>query len=388
MPSRKTLQKGTRKVPTYRQETLFYCGPATAKMMLRWLKVTRSQTQLWDTLQDEADAQGLPTCEMCDGECEKWFSHPEAMATVLARLGKAPFKLIREATSAAVDHALVWSIVNDLPGAALVYNFGHWVVVHGYHADREPADIDDTSYELLGFDVIDSDPEEKARQFIDAAEWRATYMTGVTCGRFTGQFVAVCDPEPPRMKGGPTVPHRTSTAKGERLMPLERAAMAALDGIQRAGLLRDDQWRRAMAGTRPGSPWLVHRLDRPRTFYALVPFLRSKIVTAEALVDVQSGAMLAARAAESPGRTLRVPMSPSAVLDRLVGTRVDLPGARPQLLLRREGLTISPTLVWKPCAQSLTPYRPFVRVNYGEYTFYVDSNGKVVPALTRAPGGS
>jgi hypothetical protein len=403
MPIRKTLKRGRTKVPTFRQENNKYCGPASAKMVLRWLKVRRSQNQLWDVLQDAADALGLPVCESCEGSevCEPWSTNPEALADVLRGLGKAPIKLVSERGAAATDHAIVWSVLNKIPAVALVQGWAHWLVVHGYHVDREPATIDDTGYQLLGFDVIDPWPQTPARVFVDAAEWRSDYLNGVPCGRFKGSFVAVCDPEPRRSKGGPTVPARRSewqedqrggrpTGKtgGVRMLPMERARSAAVAGLERAGLTKDEVWRTAMRGAKAGVPQLVHRLDRPRQLYLMVPFDKAKATTAQVLVDAYSGELLTARATENVTRTLATPWSAEEAIDRVARRRWDLPGARANLQVRREALFASPTMVWKPCAESLSPFMPFTRVSYGDYAFYVRIDGEVFTALTRpSPGG-
>jgi hypothetical protein len=404
MPIRKTLKRGRTKVRTFRQENNKYCGPASAKMVLRWLKVTRSQNQLWDVLQDAADTLGLPLCESCEGSelCEPWSTNPEALADVLKGLGKAPIKLISERSAAATDHAIVWSLINDIPAVALVQGWAHWLVVHGYHVDRVPANIDDTGYQLLGFDVIDPWPKTPARVFVDAAEWRSDYLNGVPCGRFTGSFVAVCDPEPTRSKGGPTVPARPTTWQdpkrggrlagkaggSERMLPMERARSVAIDGIERAGLTKAEVWRTAMRGTKPGAPQVVHRLDRPRQLYLMVPFEKGKTTTAQVLVDAYSGALLTARATENVKRTLAKPWSVDDAIERVARRRWDLPGARANLQVRREALSASTTLVWKPCTESLSPFMPFTRVTYGDYAFYVRIDGEVFTELTRpSPGG-
>ena len=389
MPT-KTLKKGKKKVPTFKQENTRYCGPASAKMVLRWLGVTRSQDDLWDAIQEESDTLGLPLCDPCPPvECREWFTQPEALAAVIASLSSAPVKLVSEESAAATDHAIVWSLVNDIPAVALVFGVAHWVVVHGYRVDREPAHIADTGYELQGLEVIDPSLEPKARLFIPADKWRADYMTGAVCGRFDGRFVAVCDPEPTRPKGGPTVPGKSlKRVSISSMLSPERVSQAALDGIARAGLLNDDTWKAAMAGVTPGTPRLVHRLDRASRFYMLVPFEKGTRVQAQAMVDPYSGGLLGAGASEELGRSLSMPGSTDAAIDLVAGKYFDLPGERPHMRLRREGLTAAPTLVWKPCAESLSPYMPFTRLTYGDTAIYVRSDGEVFTRLTEPRAGS
>lgn len=389
MPTRRTLRRGTRKVPTFIQERFDYCGPATAKIVLRWLRVSRSQDTLWDALQEESDALGLPLCEPCLGACVEWSTRPEALAGVIRSLSGADIKLVSAASAAAADHAVVWSVLNDIPAVTLVQGATHWIVVHGYHVSREPANINDTGYELLGFDIIDPNRPQKARDFVPAAAWRSDYMTGVVCGRFDGRFVAVCDPEPTRSPGGPTVPRtpQKKVALSAMLTPA-RISRMAFDGIRRAGLLEGDTWHKAMTGVRPGTHRLVHRLDRPRSFYALVPFEKGGRVQAQAMVDPYSGTFLGAGASEDLGKSLYMSCAGDEAIAMVAEKRFDLPGERPHMRLRREGLSASATLVWKPCRESLSPYLPFTRLSYGERAIYVRADGEVFTALTAPRAGS
>lgn len=389
MAVRKTLKRGTKKVQTFIQENEYYCGPASAKMVLRWLGVRRSQDTLWDLIQDQTDVLSLPACEPCLGICVEWSTRPEALAGVIRAQSGANIKLVSETTAAATDHAVVWSVVNDIPAVPLVFGATHWVVVHGYHVSRVPANMADTNYQLLGFDVIDPYRRQKAREFIPAARWRSDYMTGVVCGRFDGKFVAVCDPEPTRSKGGPTVP-RTPQKREPfgGLLRSERISRMAFDGIRKAGLMEDETWQKAMTGVRAGQYCLVHRLDRPRSFYAIVPFEKGSRVQAQAMLDPYSGELLGAGAAEDLARSLPMPGAADDAIKRVAEKRFNLPGERPHMRLRREGLSAAPTQVWKPCKESLSPYLPFTLVTYGERTLYVRADGQVFTALTPARMGS
>ena len=146
MPDKK-LSSGPRKVRSRKQETKFYCGPAVAQMILGGLGVNRTQDHLWDAIQDQIDVLGLPTCEPCEPvvECVPFpGSPPEALAAVLDSLAKVPIKLVSETSAAATDHAVVWSVTNDVAASVLVHGWQHWVVVFGYQVDRQPASATDT----------------------------------------------------------------------------------------------------------------------------------------------------------------------------------------------------------------------------------------------------
>jgi hypothetical protein len=389
MAKRRTLKRGARKVPTFIQENDFYCGPATAKMVLRWLKVTRSQSALWDLILAATNTLGLSQREPCLGDFTYWSTRPEPLAKVIKDLSGADIKLVSETTAAATDHAVVWSILQDIPAVALVDGANHWIVVHGYHVSREPANINDTNYQLLGFDIIDSNRPQKARDYVSASAWRSNYMNGVVCGKFDGKFVAVCDPEPTRVKGGPTVsrtPQKREPSGG--LLRAERLSRMAFEGVRLAGLLEDETWKKAMNGVSTGGHCLVHRLDRLNSFYAIVPFEKGGRVQAQAMLDPYTGELLGAGASEDLGKSLSMPTTTDDAINRVAGKYFDLPGEHPHLRLKREGLSASPTLVWQPCRESLTPYLPFTQVTYGKHTLYVRTDGKVFTSLTTPRRGS
>lgn len=382
------LSTGRWKVPSKKQEEDDYCGPAVAQMTLSGLGVRKTQDQLWDALQDEFDAQGLPACERCEPvECSPWSTPPEALAAVLENLGNVPIKLVSETDVAATDHAIVWSIVNHVAASVLVYGWRHWVIVYGYRANKTPTSATDTAYILEGLHVRDPWATEPATRFVKATQWRSKYLTGVECGRFTGRFVAVCDPDSPLPPKGPTVPTIKVSATA-RLVSVQQAVTAAKDGIERAGLLEDDVWREAMRQTTPGEPRLVHRLDRPGSFYYLVPFARKAQVTVLAMVDGASGEFVEGQAAENSKRSFPFADPPAKATDVLTARRVDVPGWRRHALLQREGVTASSALVWKPCRESLSPYLPFTMLTFGRHQFYLRADRELFASLSEAPPGN
>ena len=313
MPEKK-LSSGKRKVRSRKQEKTFYCGPAVAQMTLGGLGITRTQNRLWDAIQDEFQNQGLAECEPCFAvPCSPWSTRPEALQAVLDRLATVQFKLVSHTNVAATDHAIVWSVTNDVAACVLVEGWSHWVVAYGYKVDRVPTNAADTGYVLDGFHLRDPAQSEPATRFVTAAHWRSAYLNGVPCGKFTGKFVAVCDPDEPLPEGGPTV---AKTPQSETsFLPMGQAAQVAKAGIAKAGLLEDAVWREALRQATAGPPQLVHRLDRLQSFYYLVPFARRRTVTVQALVDPASGAFLEAQAGENGKRSLPMAAAPSVVMD-------------------------------------------------------------------------
>lgn len=387
----KTLKNGTRRVMVFRQEDpIKYCGPAVAKMILRWHGVNQSQDDLWDLIQEAAEQYGWKKCDKCPNvECAVWHSAPEALHHVLREQSGVLFKLVTTNVGAAADHAIVWSVLQGVPASALVKGRAHWVVVDGYQVDREPTAIGDTGYQLFGVHLIDPNKKVKARQYLPAGRWRTEYFYAVPCGRFEGKFVAVCDPEPPLPARGPSVPMRRPSRpaiSGQFLSPA-RVAQVATDGLRNAGLWKHAVWAAALERATPGTPRLVHRLDRPRSFYYIVPFSKGPGVTVQALVDPSSGLFLEARVTDDLKQPLPTPWTVEDAVSLIVNRRIDLPGVGEHVRLRPEGITPSSTLVWKLCEESHSFYDVFVRLSYADATLYVRSDGAVFTKLTDSRSG-
>jgi hypothetical protein len=62
--------------------------------------------------------------------------------------------------------------------------------------------------------------------------------------------------------------------------------------------------------------------------------------------------------------------------------RVELPGERGRVLLRKGEFQIEPRLVWKPCRQAFSPHLPFWRIKSGPFTFYKRIDGPLFTQLT------
>jgi hypothetical protein len=70
-----------------------------------------------------------------------------------------------------------------------------------------------------------------------------------------------------------------------------------------------------------------------------------------------------------------------SVLERIVGNRFELGKRQGRLLVRKEAVCMYPTLVWKPCRESLSPFWPFYLFTVGAYRLYVRIDGAVFTTL-------
>src|SRR5207253_11440242 len=69
------------------------------------------------------------------------------------------------------------------------------------------------------------------------------------------------------------------------------------------------------------------------------------------------------------------------LLEQVAGRRFELDDGTGRLLVRPETVCVHPTLVWKPCRQSLSPSWPFHLITAGAHRIYVRVDGAVFTAL-------
>ena len=60
---------------------------------------------------------------------------------------------------------------------------------------------------------------------------------------------------------------------------------------------------------------------------------------------------------------------------------IDLGDGSGRIPLRDGAFCVSPTLVWRPCQESRSPYYPFYQITVGGVTIYVGYDGRVYSTL-------
>jgi hypothetical protein len=369
-------------VPYYQQETSYYCGAACAKMVLG--EIGAGALDQDDLYTDNHNHSVLDVGI-------NWATGPDGLNwTMNAR--KPPtfnnhFILVSERTEDAISRKIAWEIHHyRVAPIALVYGWQHWVVVRGYQASRAPTSSADTSMILNGLFINNPWPPPTSAmhgipdEHISYSTWASRYMTGVPRGVWRGRFLAICDPEPAarepgRRKMEPGEPKR------QKLLDPAEAARYALAGAERHGLFEHERFAGALEGTEPSGGRLVQRLDRTDSFYYLVTMARDD----RAIAVISVGALdaryhQAAVIPEDSGWDLSS-LEREAIFDRVVSKRLVVDGTRVRVPVRGEAVCIYPTLVWKPCRESLSPNYPFAMITVGDQRFYVRSDGEIFSEL-------
>jgi hypothetical protein len=227
-----------------------------------------------------------------------------------------------------------------------------------------------------------------ADEHIAYTTWQTDYMTGVPGGHWAGKFLAVCDPDPPPTRPGLFREVLMQPLAGDRIIDANLAVAQANEGLRVHGLLNRDNYRAALQAGQPGIPVLVQRLDRLDSFYSIVPITEpTGAIPLVVAVNARTGIYLQSAVRNIGQGSVFALIERNAANRLVVGHAIQLPEPLGRLLVRPEAVCHYPTLVWKPCRESLSPFFPFHLFTVGNHPIYVRSDGAVFTALHDAYQG-
>ncbi len=323
------------------------------------------------------------------------------------------FTLDSTDTEEPISRTICWAIHRyQCAPIALVFGGNHWVVVRGYSASAAPATSFDTSYTISSFDVNNPWPPVPAppgppphtdgdlcgsggnRAVADInvsySTWQTDYLTPNVFGtQWLGKYVAICDPDPPGEPGPPPRPERRMPTGGQPIIDARIVREQLAGNLKKAGLLSHPVWSKVFDDVRTGEPLLVQRLDRPDSDYWIVPTIDAGGKARAAVgVDAHRGDYQQAIAVRNPDASLFTFAEVQKAMEQVIGRQFDLPGVAGRMLVRPQGLSVHPALVWKPCRESMSPFYPFRMITLGAHRLYVRVlDGAVYTKLTNDQGG-
>ena len=303
-----------------------------------------------------------------------WKMAPDALAKLLTARADRAFAFHPDITADQAMRRCAWSILHDrVAPAVLIWKCRHWALVTGFEADAVPASIDDAHWGLRGFYI--RNPYGPLDHHVDVRSWKAQYQTGVLHGIWRTKRVVVCTgaaaAATPELRPEPEPPF----IRQELLDPAQvpAAALATLNGDRFA---RHPRWLEAARGTAPGEPMLVTRLNFPADHYFIVPMLRDGRATLLLTLDAYDGSYRES-APVDPDHSAS-PAAARAGLDAMLAAgAVTLEESREPVPLWSSKTAIFPSLTWRPCLESLSPYLPFLHVNTGNRQLHIRLDGKV-----------
>jgi hypothetical protein len=395
------------------QENDYYCGPATAQMILSALGVpapagpTSWQDQLWEDIQSETHyhrqkkAPQTPEPVFDTQKCEPgadsclhcWATWPPALRAVLnSHQEKAKYSATKHDNEKDATAEILNTIDVGLPAAALVYGCQHWLVVEGYvfgTGDEGEEDVGGTA--LDGVYLRDPWQGAEDTRLVAWEAWRDGYLQCMPIGtsstylehmvvigarlkKSTASKAKKSALSPKAQIGAASAATNGSgeTHDGSPGAALEAAAKAAKRLLASAPRLRP-----ALEGAVPGRPLRVRRLDVENRDYYIVSFHRQAGAagdSARLIVNATTGSF--GEAAATLGR--------KAVLPPFIDPMKALPGLRPApgrgravpAVRRLDASAVAPELVWKPCRESPSPFVPFYTVTVGGRLLYLKADGR------------
>lgn len=408
-------------VDYHQQDEGFYCGAACAQMVLNSIGAgLLGQVGLYadnhNHSRDEShltDAFGNPIV---------WATAPDGLDWTLDDREPGGFIFVQYTLSSedAISRKICWTIEHyEVAPCALVMGAMHWIVVRGMNVSKAPTSSTDTGYTINSFRINDPWPPVPssnywaqpgqpppppppppphnvgdgcgtrgnrgiADQFITYNQWKNNFMTGADYhaqGHWQNKFVAVCDPDPPAMYRGPSIP-RIRRFDGTRLINRDEVFQLAMETIKKRELPEDKPWVQSLKDVRPANAVLVQRLDRIDEYYYFVPLVsRRRAATAALIFDARFGDFQQAISFPKPERSIINVPTNRAILKKVVDKSFMLEKYRGYLPVRKEAATVLSTWVWKPCLESLSPFWPFKMVVSGAHILYVRIDGQVFTTL-------
>jgi hypothetical protein len=308
------------------QDTSYYCGAASAMMVLAEVGVGYANL----------DQDDLYTSNHNHNVLSGWATDPEGLRfTMVDRKPAAflnTFVVYRSASEAAGSQKLVYTLQHyGVSPIVLVYGCQHWIVVCGVQTDVNPAT---GPYVIDGFWVNnpvweDNDPHAAGdicgsggshgveNQWVSYALWQSTFLTGCAYDSADSslQFISVCDPDVPKI-GAPRRVEPVRYFNGRSLIAARDVLKGLTQDLKRLGLLAAKQTSRVARG-RFTTPQLVERLDAENKYYYLVPSIEDGNVIGWAQVDARFGNLESLYALRRPVKPFD--LDPSGVARRIVG---------------------------------------------------------------------
>jgi hypothetical protein len=404
-------------VPYFSQPpTSQQCGAACAQMVLAEIGVTPlNQSTLFAEIQ--SNNVGVRPSEpdfFLEGSGPRGLKKTMNDHYPAGRTGS--FRLISEADKDKFSQRLVRKLYSSLvPSVVLVYRQQHWVVVTRCDTDKNPLTSDNIT--IKSFDVSNPRSDSPVTCLkggvanIAYANWIKCYLRSTESGggeQYNNEFWAICatDLSGKRFRGAPTEadePEEIASippgVEGDaKTIAADVAVQSAIRALKDFGLSKRPPWDRVLAYAKPGAPRLVKELDsevakpgakRPGKeiddegdLFYIVPWMTSEgLISMTVSVDAVDGSYRESEVCPAGGLLLPALLSPGELSELVVGKTFELPDQKGQILIRREDLSFSPTLVWRPCIESFSPHLPFNLMNAKGHNLYVLPDGKVVTSL-------
>jgi hypothetical protein len=397
------------------------CGAACAVMVLDAIRVAHpNQDKLFKKIHKyKSKDNGINK--------ENWASSPDGLQKFLNRYSKPNyhFKIYDGKNHSRIARRMVWTIFNyKTPCIALVNSGFHWVVVYQFKKKgKTPTGLDGFKmHDVQKFYSIDPNADVPSERGHDYNLWFRDTQYTERQGLWAHKYVVLCDPNPgdekkrqnkfsnmgkgsgkesqgpmneenqsstkdPNVSASTDKPSKSESKKtqpsleqrtgikitrikkpdpGHGLIDSQSAKNYSDWHLKNDGFYDPTKFTRMMVNPRAGNPMLVRSLDKD-DFWWIVPFIESD---------------------NKMGGQMRINAKDARFQEAVFSMHADQPLTLPRLskkkiteiVINKYGkpkgiIIIEDILVWKPCVQSYSMFKPFYKVKMGTRTVYVRIDG-------------
>ena len=287
-------------VSYHQQDTGIYCGAACAQMVLDSvgagllnqddLYSDNHNNTSWDQNLYNSFGQKIEWATPPDGLAWTLNNHDPQVGPTHHTYVEYPLNLYPYINSEdGASRKIAWTIEHyGVAPCALVMKGAHWVAVTGMDVSDKPESSDDTNYTINSFRINDPWPPVPsasdywpnpspppppphsasdgcgtggnrgvANQIVSYSYWQSDYMTAANYhpqGHWQGLFVAVCDPDPPAVRRGHTLP-RIRHFDGIELISHRQAIQLAIEIIGPRHFPQEGAWQHSLGSGMTGIPY-------------------------------------------------------------------------------------------------------------------------------------
>jgi hypothetical protein len=371
-------------IPLYGQETSYWCGAASAQMIMDGYPDPNSscyftQTVIWTTIQ----ANNLP------GEPANWATDPHGLQQALLIHCPPPYgtwslyaKPVREEL---MFDVLYWMNRQHYGTATLVYRAAHWVVIKGFITDIEPVA---GSNPVLQQITIQNPwpPNQGVTSTVTGTVWYSNYWYGPVNapGTWYGNYVGII--EPPLVEGAVSAPMEIRSGDKKKIISPKKAVKYARHWIKKLDLAAADPAYALLAdeNAKPLDPILVREEMNPGLakdatvpYYYIIPYamdteFEKKISRVCVMVNAFTGNFEEVTGYEEPLTYLEKEKAIEAVV-------------RVKELTTEEAANAQAEVVFTPTYFTYLRYKPFWRVEIGNIVSYVEMDCPVMEEMAQDP---
>lgn len=345
--------------PYYTQDTSYYCGAASAQMILdsEEIGIYVDQATLYSYIHSH-------------NQCSGWATDPKGLRDVLNHYSSYFIYYTPTSQENGVKKLAYTIDKYGVPPSCLIYGCQHWVVVRGVFTDVQPTTA--SSYTIYGFFVNDpwygSDTLGE-NKYIDIDTWKDDYFIGCSwCGASGTTFISVVDPDPLQVV---RIEYPQIMARKPKIISESEARMHAekyLRSFKSQEIFRKhfkeafDHIETAIVG----SPLLVKRTDREKSAYYIIPLQRDEMTSGAMIIDAYSGQYKEASYVKKPIKYVPELQEKRAIelfrkkLPHLIVKKADIKEKflKPIRITPKDVKIVTMERVWEPSIQTQNPYYP------------------------------